>query len=54
MGWGVIDFQESRYLLFRCRIALPLGILCGMAVQWLVWPARPMIERNGQSSATDK
>jgi hypothetical protein len=38
MGWGEINSIESVSLLFRCKIALPLGILCGMATQWLVKP----------------
>jgi hypothetical protein len=35
LAWGTIDFLESASLVFRCKIALPLGILCGMATQWL-------------------
>jgi hypothetical protein len=40
MGWGVSNRQESASLLFCCQSAFPLGLLCGMATQWLTDPHR--------------
>jgi hypothetical protein len=47
LGWGVNDYQSSASLLFRCQIALPLGILCGMAAQWFVIPSSSTTEHGG-------
>jgi hypothetical protein len=47
LGWGVGDYQASASLLFRCQIALPLGILCGMAAQWLMAPTSSTTEHGG-------
>jgi hypothetical protein len=48
MGWSVSNYQDSRSLLFRCQIALPLGLLCGIATQWLVVPFPSTTETVGR------
>ena len=44
LGWGVTVFLESESVLFRCQIALPLGVLCGVAAQWLMMPPSSAVE----------
>src|SRR5262249_46767579 len=48
MGWGVRNHEDSESLLFRCQIALLLGLLCGMATQWLVRPGPSTDEHEGR------
>jgi hypothetical protein len=48
MGWGVSNHEQSASLLFRWRIALPLGLLCGMATQWLMTP-NPLTARGARA-----
>jgi hypothetical protein len=47
MGWGVSNHIDSASVVFRCQIALPLGLLCGMAAQWLMMPPSSAAEDEG-------